>query len=163
MNEFAEILAIDANDGLEFDQTNNKFNTIKLKKENTGLRLKTIASLDTAKIMIKIDVAYGNALLHTDYKVNFGSPLDPPTAKSRAYSPETVLAEKFEAVVKLGLANSRIKDFYDLYTLPRSLEIDQYALKASIKATFDQRETTIPLERPLGLTQEFAENPIRRN
>ena len=162
LNEFAEILAMDTNDGLKFDYSNIKTDTIDLKHDCEGLQLTTTAFLDTAKIPIKIDLAYGDALLYRDYKVDYGSLLDLPTAKICAYSPETVLAEKFEAVVNLGLANSRIKDFYDLYTIPQAIKVDRHALMRSIRATFDHRKTKIPSARPPGLTLQFATNPSRK-
>jgi len=82
--------------------------------------------------------------------------LDFPTASIRAYSPATVIAEKFQAVVVLGIANSRMKDFYDLWTLPKAVNIDLVELADTIRGTFNRRETAIPTTCPVGLSPEFS-------
>ena len=161
LREFTEILGIDAEDGLKFDTSNVESNTIMEDQKYTGLQIRTTGFLGTATIPISIDLAYGEGSLKKGYEVDYGSLLDLPTAKIRAYSPESIMAEKFQAIVNLGLINSRIKDFYDLYTLPRSLSIDNDALRNSVKATFAQRETAIPPDRPVGLSMQFATNPSK--
>jgi hypothetical protein len=82
-----------------------------------------------------------------------------PAPKVRAYSKESVVAEKFEAMVKLGMANSRMKDFYDLWVMARQFEFRGPVLSAAIKATFERRRTALPSSGPLVLTTEFGEAP----
>ncbi len=77
--------------------------------------------------------------------------------KLRAYSKESVVAEKFEAMVKLGIANSRMKDFYDLCVMARQFEFEGPVLSAAINATFERRTTALPSSRPLAFTAEFGE------
>jgi hypothetical protein len=73
-----------------------------------------------------------------------------------AYPRETVVAEKFQAMVQLGMGNSRMKDFYDVWTLARQFEFDGNMLCAAIQATFQRRQTRLPATAPLALTQEFS-------
>jgi len=72
------------------------------------------------------------------------------------------MAEKFQALVSLGLANGRMKDFYDLWEVPRSTEITREDLLAAVTATFERRETKVPAERPEGLTAAFTEDPVKQ-
>lgn len=161
LEEFTEILGIDAEDGLKFDTANIKSKTIMEDQKYTGLQIRTTGFLGKARIPISIDLAYGDGSVKKGFEIDYGSLLDLPTAKIQAYSPESVMAEKFEAIVNLGLVNSRIKDFYDLYTLPRSISINDDELRNSVKATFAQRETAIPPDRPVGLSTQFAKDPSK--
>jgi predicted nucleotidyltransferase component of viral defense system len=88
--------------------------------------------------------------------------LDAPAPKLRGYRHETVIAEKFEAIVKLGRANSRMKDFYDIWMLSREYEFTGDALARAIAATFARRKTDIPTDRPIGLTKAFADDPAKQ-
>jgi predicted nucleotidyltransferase component of viral defense system len=88
--------------------------------------------------------------------------LDFPIARLRAYAKETVVAEKLEALVKLGMVNTRMKEFYDLWILAREFEFSGASLCKAIEATFQRRETEIPLGEPLALTQEFSDDPQKR-
>lgn len=161
LKEFTEILEIDAEDGLKFDTSNMKTKTIMEGQKYEGLQIRTFAYLGKAEIPIKIDLGYGDHLVNDSYEIDYGSLLNLPSANIRAYSPESVMAEKFEAVVNLGLLNTRLKDFYDLYTLPRSIRIDSNELRRSVKATFNQRKTLIPSDRPTGLSTKFTTDPAR--
>ncbi|MGR3270577.1 hypothetical protein DU478_20790 [Thalassococcus profundi] len=75
--------------------------------------------------------------------------------------PETVIAEKCQAVVALGVINGRMKDYYDLWALPKAVDLDPEDLLASIEKTFERRTTEVPKERPPGLSQEFATDPTK--
>src|SRR5580692_10052450 len=87
--------------------------------------------------------------------------LDQPAARLRAYPYETVIAEKFQAMVMLGRANSRMKDLYDIWVLSRTYEFTDDNLARAIAATFARRETEIPSTLPDALTQAFAEDPAK--
>lgn len=153
---FAEILAIDGGDGLAFDAANITAAPIREDQVYGGMRLKTTAYLGKTKIPITIDLGFGDALGDPKHEVDYGSLLDLPAATIRAYSPATVIAEKLQAVVNLGLANGRMKDFYDLWAVPKAVEIDDDELAQTIKATFERRKTAIPVERPVGLSPQFS-------
>jgi predicted nucleotidyltransferase component of viral defense system len=88
--------------------------------------------------------------------------LDFPIAQLRAYPKETVVAEKLEALVKLGMVNTRMKDFYDLWILAREFEFSGALLCEAIEATFQRRQTEIPLGVPPALTQEFSDDAQKR-
>ncbi len=88
--------------------------------------------------------------------------LDFPAPRLRAYARETVIAEKFQAMVALGRANSRMKDFYDIWILSRSFAFDDDRLPRAIAATFDRRGTPIPTELPDALTPAFAADEQKR-
>lgn len=122
------------------------------------MRLKTVALLENARIPITVDVGLGDALTDPGYTIDYPSLLNQPIVNIRAYPLETVIAEKFQAIVMLGVANGRIKDYYDLWALPRVLSIEPAALDAAIAATFARRETAIPSVAPPGLTTAFSDN-----
>jgi len=79
----------------------------------------------------------------------------------RAYSPETVIAEKFQAIVALGIINGRMKDYYDLWALPKAVDLNMDELQASIEKTFERRQTEVPKERPPGLSEAFASDATK--
>ncbi len=158
----SDILSINAEDGLIFDMDSLTATVIREDQVYGGMRLKTTAYLEKTKIPITIDIGFGDALGDPEFEIDYTSLLDFPPATVRAYSPETVIAEKFQAVVALGVVNGRMKDFYDLWAIRRSVDIDPEALRRTIKTTFERRDTAVPKIRPPGLTQEFATDPIKR-
>ncbi len=153
----AEILAIDADDGLIFDDANLTAAPIRDDQVYGGMRLKTTAFLEKTQIPITIDVGFGDALGKLDY----GSLLDFPSAAVRAYSPETVIAETFQAIVTLGIINGRMKDYYNLWALPKAVDLNMDELQASIEKTFERRQTEVPKERPPGLSEAFASDATK--
>jgi hypothetical protein len=153
---FNEILSIEADDGLIFDTAALSATQIRDDQVYGGVRLKTSAYLDKAKIPITIDIGFGDAVTDPGFTIEYPSLLDLPLANIRAYSPATVIAEKFQAVVALGLINGRMKDFYDLWAIPKSQSIAEVDLVEAIASTFLRRETDIPDQRPEGLSEEFT-------
>ena len=116
--------------------------------EYGGLRLKTQAIIDGARVPVVIDIGFGDATEPGVDEIDYPVLLDAPAPKLRGYRHETVVAEKFEAIVKLGRANSRMKDFYDIWMLSRTHEFKGDALARAIAATFARRKTDIPTEPP---------------
>lgn len=162
IKEFAEILSTDSNDGLVFDTAKITAAPIRDHQVYDGMRLKTTASLDGARIPIAIDLGFGDVLGNPEYEVDYGSLLDLPGANIRAYSPATVIAEKFQAIVALGVVNSRMKDYYDLYAVPRAVNTTEVELEAAISATFGRRQTGIPIDKPPGLADMFTGDPAKQ-
>jgi predicted nucleotidyltransferase component of viral defense system len=156
---FTEILRTDAADGLIFDTANLTASAIREDQIYGGVRLKTIALLENARIPITIDIGLGDALTDPDHMIDYPSLLDQPIANIRAYPPETVIAEKFQAIVALGVANGRMKDYYDLWAIPNAVTLEPAALDAAIAATFARRETLIPSVAPPGLSKLFTDDP----
>lgn len=160
---FREMLAIEAGDGLVFDIGALTATPIRDDQVYGGMRLKTTASLGKTIIPITIDIGFGDALPVPAFTINYPSLLDFPDATIRAYSPATVMAEKFQAVIALGIVNGRMKDFYDLWAIPQSQDIDEAELAQALRATFERRETPIPLERPDGLSDAFAQDADKQH
>lgn len=152
-----EVLSVEVADGLSFTSTELEPTRMTGNQIYGGVRLKTVALLERTQISIVIDLGFGDAIT-SSYEVDYGSMLDMPSANIRAYSPATVMAEKYHAVVSLGLANTRFKDYYDLYQIPRSVRVDQVELVEAVRATFARRKTDIPMARPVGLDLVFSED-----
>lgn len=153
---FREILAAVVADGVEFDSDALRVDQIREELEYGGVRLRTTASISGARIAVTVDVGFGDALEPGAEVIDYPSMLDLPTPRLRAYARETVIAEKFQAMVALGRANSRMKDFYDIWLLSQSFPFDDDRLARAIAATFERRETEIPAELPDALTPAFA-------
>ncbi len=156
---FTDILGRNAADGLVFDTANLTASAIREDQIYGGVRLKTIAFLENARIPITIDIGLGDALTEPDHMIDYPSLLDQPIAHVRAYPPATVIAEKFQAIVALGVTNGRMKDYYDLWAIPNALSLEPAALDAAIAATFARRETAIPSVAPPGLSNLFTGDP----
>lgn len=156
---FSAILAIDGHDGMIYDTANLTTVAIRDDQVYGGMRLRTTASLGTTQIPITVDLGFGDALADPKFEIEYDSLLDFPPASIRAYSPTTVIAEKFQAVVALGIANSRMKDYYDLWTLPKAIGIDIKDLADAIMGTFQRRNTVVPTTCPIGLSSEFSSEP----
>lgn len=153
---FRDILAQAAEDGVVFDPDTLRVDRIREELDYGGLRLRAIASVGGARINLTIDIGFGDALEPGAEVVDYPVMLDLPAPRLRAYARETVIAEKFQAMVALGRANSRMKDFYDIWVLSRSFSFDDDRLARAIAATFARRGTAIPTEPPDALTPAFA-------
>lgn len=156
---FAEIMAMPAQDGLEFDTDALTATAIREEMEYGGIRLRTSAYLERTKIPVVLDIGFGDALADTSHRIDYPSLLGMDQPSIRAYPPASVIAEKFQAVVALGIANGRMKDFHDLWAIPKMMPISEAGLDAAIAATFERRSTEVPATRPPGLSQEMAKDP----
>jgi predicted nucleotidyltransferase component of viral defense system len=160
---FGDVIAqVVEDDGLVFDPTSVRIARIKEEQEYEGLRVNFLARLERARISLQVDIGFGDAIVPDPEEIQFPGMLDFPIARLRAYPKETVVAEKLEALVKLGMVNTRMKDFYDLWILAREFEFSGPSLCKAIEATFQRRQTEIPLVVPLALTQEFSNDPQKR-
>lgn len=153
---FREILAQEAADGVEFDVDGLRVDRIREEVEYGGLRLRTTASIGGARIRLTIDIGFGDAVEPGAEELDYPSMLDFPIPRLRGYARETVIAEKFHAMVALGRANSRMKDFYDIWILSKSFDFADDRLARAIAATFARRATPIPVDLPDALTPAFA-------
>lgn len=152
----------DPQDGLVFDTQSLRAIEVTEQEEYPGVRLTLRASLDRAVIPLQIDVAFGQAVVPEPEVVQLPTLLDLPAPRLKAYPPEAVVAEKFEAVVKLGMIISRLKDFYDLWYILTQLSLPLPHLAAALSATFTRRGTPLPTETPTGLTPAFSADPSRQ-
>ncbi|MBR0758532.1 nucleotidyl transferase AbiEii/AbiGii toxin family protein [Bradyrhizobium jicamae] len=159
---FKEICAITADDGVIFEVDELTVDRIRDESEYGGVRLKTYAIVDGARVRVIVDIGYGDAIEPGLAEVLLETLLGQPAPKLRAYPPETVIAEKFQAMVILGLANTRLKDFYDIWILAKTHQFPDDRLVRAIAATFARRKTAIPTEPPDALTPAFAADPTKQ-
>ena len=159
---FREIASIAADDGLIFDTEALRVDLIREDLEYGGLRLRTTAALAGARIGIVIDIGFGDAVEPGIEEIDLPVLLDLPAPHLRTYSRETVIAEKFQAMVAFGRANSRMKDFYDVWVLGKGYDFNGDRLAQAIAATFDRRGTSLPDAPPDALTAEFARDEAKR-
>jgi predicted nucleotidyltransferase component of viral defense system len=152
---FRDICAVESEDGLYFDSKSVKGADIKEGQEYQGVRITLLVLLGKSRINLQIDIGFGDAVSPQAETVEFPTVLDFPKPKLQAYPKETAVAEKFEAMVKLGLTNSRMKDFWDLDVLIREFEFDDETIKTAVAATFERRRTAFPNDLPVALTAEF--------
>lgn len=156
---FSDVMSLQADDGLVYDIDNLTVRPIREEQQYGGLRLKTVANLGKTRIPIVIDVSFGDATIAPDFTIEYPALLDMPAARIRAYPPASVVAEKFHAIVTLGLVNSRMKDYYDLWAILNSQPAGENELADAIAATFSRRETQIPTNVPAGLSDQFSADP----
>lgn len=158
-NIFREICAIDGGgDGLEFVADTIKGAEIRADENYQGVRITMLALLDSAKIPLQIDIGFGDAVTPKAMTETLRTILDLPKPHLKIYPKETVVAEKFEAMVKLGITNSRMKDFWDVRFLIKEFDFDGALLQKAVRATFAARQTSVPQIMPTALTDAFAEN-----
>lgn len=160
---FQEVCQYACEDGMEFDPASVRATEIRKDANYEGVRVTLVGALDGARCAIQVDVGYGDAVTPAADRVQFPVVLkDMPQPTLRAYPVYTVIAEKYQAMVSLGIANTRMKDYFDLWILAQHATIDRTILTAAIQATFGRRGTPIPVAPPLGLSAVFAADPIKR-
>jgi hypothetical protein len=147
-------------DGIEFNHASIEVNRIKEDADYEGVRVRFHATLAKARIPMQIDIGFGDVIVPGPTEVEYPTLLDFPAPVLQAYPRETVISEKLEALTKLGLLNSRMKDYYDLALLSRMYSFEGENLIAAIVATFGYRGTSIEAE-PIGLTDAFYSDPAR--
>lgn len=144
-------------DGIEFDSENIRVKRIKEDADYEGVRIRTVAFLERSRIPIQVDIGFGDALVPDAIQETVPTLLDFPAPKLNCYHQLTVIAEKFQAMIKLGELNSRMKDFYDIWNIMQHEEIDGIELKKSCAATFEHRKTPFNLEGDF-FTEVFAQS-----
>lgn len=159
---FCEVAAMDLGDGIMFDPESVKADAIREDNTYGGTRITLVARIGSARCALQIDVGFGDAVTPGAQTVAYPTLLcDFPAPTLRVYPVYTVIAEKYHAMVMLGQANSRMKDFFDLAVIARRTELDGATLAAAIAATFARRQTALPTERPLALTRDFSEDAAK--
>lgn len=154
---FRAICAVDGADGMLFDPISVKAQEIRKDANYAGIRITLVGSLDGARCHVQADIGFGDAVTPAPEEAIYPVLLDDlPAPSLRVYPRYTVIAEKFEAITSLGIANSRMKDFFDLWMLTRHSELDTAILRQAIAATFARRGTGLAAGTPMGLSDEFA-------
>lgn len=159
---FREVAALDMGDGIVFDPESVRADAIREDNTYGGTRINLVGRIGSARCALQIDVGFGDAVTPEPQTVDFPTLLNDFTSpKLRVCPVYTVIAEKYQAMVMLGLPNSRMKDFYDLAVIARRTELNGATLAGAIAATFARRSTALPTERPVALTKEFSEDAAK--
>lgn len=153
---FRDLCAQWHDDGIEFDPESVVGEEIHGNEEYQGVRITLEGELAGARITVRVDVGFGHAVTPGPEDITYPTLLDHPAPELAAYPPETVIAEKFQAMVQLGIGNSRMKDFYDLWVFSERFPFTSQRLGAAIEATFTRRDTPLPMNLPICFSDEFA-------
>jgi hypothetical protein len=157
-----EICGVAVDDGMIFDSASITIEEIREDARYGGLRVRLVGRLGNARCRVQLDVGYGDAVTPGPEEAVYPTLLDDlPAPRLRVYPRATVVAEKLEAIVSLGMANSRMKDFFDVRALAHEGLLDLQLLGDAIAVTFQRRGTEIPAEVPLGLSDEFARDAVK--
>ena len=163
---FQEICVIPVADGIAFAPASVKAVEIRQDANYAGIRITLTGELHGARSRVQVDIGFGDVVTPAAEEADYPAILaDLPTARLRVYPRYTVIAEKFEAIVALGITNSRMKDFFDLWILTRQSDLDPTTLRQALVATFTRRGTTLTGKTPTGLSPEFSAdiaNPTSR-
>ncbi len=142
-----DILTMDVEaDGLAFDPDSIRIERITEDANYAGLRIRFPGTLGSARIHMQIDIGFGDVIYPEPEELEVPGMLNLPEPRLLCYSRESTIAEKFEAMVKLGMLNSRMKDFHDIWLLSRQFDFDGAELAEAINLTFEQRGTAMPTE-----------------
>lgn len=160
---FREIAMIKVTgDGIQIDPESVQAEQIREESTYGGLRIKLICKLGTIQIPLQIDVGLGDSVYPSTEISNFPSLLDFDIPRIRAYPIETVVAEKLQTMVELGMRNSRLKDYYDIYYLSQKFNFNGAELSEAVQLTFQRRKTAWPDVCPIGLSKAFATEPQKQ-
>lgn len=157
---FLEIFSQKCEDALNFDLSTLKVNNITEFKEYHGVNVFIMGHLDRTRVPVSIDIGFGDVICPDRVKMRFPVLLDMPVPEIYAYSLYSVIAEKFEAIVSLGDANSRYKDFYDVYILAKRYNLDGKELQEAVLETFKHRETAY--DDIIAFEPEFTDSDIHK-
>lgn len=158
IEQVKDIISVEAEpDGVVFDLGSIKAERIKEDADYEGVRIRFIGTLDNARVHMQIDIGFDDIVHPEPVEIEFPTILDSPVPKLLCYTRESAIAEKFEAMLKLGELNSRMKDFYDIWLLSRQFDFDGKELAEAIRITLEHRGTDIP-EIIIAFTKGFIED-----
>lgn len=149
-------------DGLIFNSGSVTGTRIAEDADYEGVRTRFRANLGTARITLQLDIGFGDVIVPAAQLIEYPAILDFPAPRLRGYSKESIVAEKFESLVKLGTLNSRMKDYFDIWTLSRQFDFEGVVLGEAIAKTFLNRGTEM-VSDPVGLTARFADDPEKNS
>ena len=153
---FRDICRIEVEDGIAFQPDTVKAAEIRKEANYAGVRVTLLGMLDSARCAVQIDIGFGDAVVPGPDEVHYPVILgEMPGPHLHVYPRYTVVAEKLEALTSLGMLNSRMKDYFDLWILARHSDFDGQILSRAVAATFDRRRTAVPTGVPIGLSDEF--------
>lgn len=158
---FKEILVQESDDGLIFDTDSIKVEDITEFKEYHGLHISVVAYIGRTKIPISIDIGFGDVIHPGVVKMDFPVMLGMEAPRVNAYSMESLIAEKIEAIVYNGYLNSRYKDFYDIYILTSKYSFEYGDMKSAVSETFQNRGTQMSI-RTAAFSEEFIHDTLHQ-
>jgi hypothetical protein len=159
-----QCLAVETpDDGVSFDTKSVKGEAITLDKKYHGVRIRAYGRLGNARLSLQLDFGFGDAVVPGPVEIEYPELLDFGKPHLLGYTPESAIAEKFQAMVELDMANTRLKDFFDLWKLSQTLHFDGSILAAAMTATFRQRGTPLPTLPPPALTESFFADPTKQS
>ena len=159
---FKEIVSIETSyDGVDFYPDHTEGLRIKKDEEYEGIRVLVDGSLSGATFKVHIDIGFGDAVTPSPMSAVFPRILDMKPFSLLMYPPETVFAEKFEAIVSRGMPNSRMKDYYDLFFLIQDRLVQAESVKDAVSNTFNRRGTNLPTSCPIGLSDAFVQDATK--
>ncbi len=154
---FQHLCGMAVNDGLVLDAGSVQGSVIRKEAGYGGVRIDLQATLDGARLALQVDIGFGDAVWPESEPIAYPVLLaDLPAPQLRAYPKHSVVAEKFHALCVLGMVNSRMKDYFDLWVLLGDASLDAAQLGQAVQATFDRRQTPLPTVQPAGLSVAFA-------
>ncbi|MBC7392307.1 MAG: nucleotidyl transferase AbiEii/AbiGii toxin family protein [Variovorax sp.] len=160
---FRSICSIAVDDGIVFDPGSVAGIEIRKDAGYGGVRIDVRATLDGARVALQVDIGFGDAVTPAAQPITYPTLLtDVPAPTLRAYPKATVVAEKLHAVTVLGMTNTRMKDFFDLWVLLHDTTLDDAELRRAIEATFTRRQTAMLGRQPIGLSDSFAEDTTKQ-
>jgi len=148
-------------DGLRFPVEPIRAEPIRDDQADGGVRVRLIALLDRARIPLQVDIGFGDAPVPPPRQVEWPGLLDFPRPRVKVYPREAVVSEKLQAMIQLGIANSRMKDFYDIWWMSSRFAFQGEALVRSMRATFERRWTDVPRSAPLALQEAFFHDEMK--
>lgn len=158
---FRDILSQDIDDALVFDTDSIAVEDITEFKEYHGLHISAVGYLDRTKIPVGIDIGFGDVIYPDAVKMDFPVILDMDPPRVNAYSLESSIAEKLEAIIHNGYLNSRYKDFYDIYVLSQKYEFSYEELRNAVVETFKNRKTKMTMDSA-AFGDEFLNDPMHQ-
>ena len=150
-------------DGIKFDLDTMAYSEIKKEQQYKGTRITFSAHIDQAKVSLQFDIAAGDVVFPAAEAMEYPELLDMGKPWIKVYPQYTVIAEKFQTLTVLGMKNSRLKDFFDLWLLSESFDFDFLILQTAVQKTFERRKTKIPEDFPVSLTEEFYSAPLKQS
>lgn len=154
---FEDLCRLQVADGMDYKTESIQADEIRKQANYAGIRVSLLALLGNSRISIQVDIGYGDAITPAPEEALYPVLLDDlPAPKLRVYPMYTVVAEKFETLVSLGIANTRMKDYFDLWVLHQQGKFDNELLRTAIAETFLRRGKPLPKGVPVGLSDEFS-------
>ncbi len=163
VSAFREICGIAVDDGIAFDAASVRGTTIRKEAGYGEVRIDLRATLDGARITLQVDIGFGDAVTPSPQAIRYPVLLDGlPAPQLRSYPKYTVVAEKLHAICLLGMANTRMKDYFDLWVLMTEGTLDPAELRRAMKATFERRQLALPAGLPAGLSDGFSSDAAKQ-